>query len=201
MLLHLIPRLDVDGFVHDQVHFVDLTIAELGLTLLGQEHLTVCRPYPNKTIYTVCRRGASRKALCGILVQADSPIQRFTMVARWSVDARIRTHRVTYVIVDQKFSAISDDMTLWEAPWPDHYGPHATPANSSPRMSLMPKAHPRQVFDVVDHFGRVQERREIFIAQTLDPNRLWDPRTLHVERMPAPEDAFHALPLGTTTQS
>lgn len=110
---------------------IDVSSDELGVMLKGGEHLTARRPYPNKNYLVACRK-VGQKAMQGILIKTPTPVREFNVVTRWAIAASyIATHRVLYIVLDDDFDAISENMVLWYAMngghgawksrWPDRY--------------------------------------------------------------------------------
>lgn len=112
MLLHIRPRLYSP---YRKVELIDLAIDPLGLHLKGGADLATRRPYANKRYAVACRKHGL-KAIDGILVETEAPLDEFHVTARWAVEAaRAVTHHVHYRLLDHDFDAASDDMILWAA--------------------------------------------------------------------------------------
>ncbi len=109
MLLHIRPRL-FSPF--RDVAIVDLQINDLRL---AGEDVTARRPYPNKRYAVACRR-QGQKAIDGILIETENPVDELQYTARWAVEATlVVTHQIHYKLLDHDFDAASEDMTLWYA--------------------------------------------------------------------------------------
>jgi hypothetical protein len=145
-----------------------------------------------------CRK-VGQKAVNGILVETQCPVQEFTVVTRWAVAAsHIATHSVRYIIVDQEFDTVSEEMMLWGAIHPSQgeyksrypigctYG---SPLESQPRMEAFNRIKRVAEFtDQLNKHGAVIERREVFRLPTLERKRL--NTSFYGDRMPAIENAF-----------
>lgn len=201
MLIHIAPRLFLANHV-SQCDLIDLTIDRFGLFLKSGKDLVVRRPYPNKRYLVACRK-VGQKAIDGILIDVDERPESFVAIARWAVNAdRVITHRVNYVVLDSQFDAVSDDMVLWHAMspglggwgsrWPE-VDKDATPANSRPRMDVLPaeESGAKRVGDVRDTRGPnglIIERTETCRLPTLERERLLSRRVN--DRVPDLEMAF-----------
>ncbi|EJZ60958.1 Hypothetical protein I1A_000037 (plasmid) [Pseudomonas fluorescens R124] len=200
MLIHLTPRI----FGHrtaEPCSLIDLTCAELGLSLMGGTDLTARRPYLNKNYLVACRK-VGQKAIQGVLIDTPKLVRDFTVVTRWNVEgSHIATHRVRYLVLDEEFDAVSDNMMLWHAihgdeRWktriPDLYLGIAHVA-VQPRMDVKPR---RERSDAVvyafDEQGCVVERSETFLMHTIERERLHGHYCSNNERIPGIEAAFVA---------
>lgn len=192
MLLHIRPRC-FSPF--REVELVDLTIACLGITLIGGKDLATRRPYPNKRYAVACRKRGLR-ATDGILIETPERLCAFTMVCRWAVNAEfVARHEVHYLLVDQEFDTASDNMCLWygtrdwSSRWSDDIS--GTPASAAPRMDIeVGGGRVGDVTDTVDaHSGWIFERRETFRMPTLERSRLTG-HPFSNDRSPGPDSAF-----------
>lgn len=197
MMIHLIPRFLTCNLSGPDCNLVDLSVDEFGLHLKGGVDLDTRRPYPNKN-YRVATRKVGRKAAEGILICAPEHVWKFTAVYRWkSEEYGLHTHRVTYVLQDDTYSATSESMVLWHGytnlnpDWtPREVVQHtaATPASRQPRMEVTPFLFSGRTGEIEDIFpsGFVEERIETFHLPTLQPerilsNRYWSGRAPKVE--------------------
>jgi hypothetical protein len=197
MLIHLIPNILADR-TDVPCSLVDLTCRELGLNLIGGKELTARRPYPNKNYLVACRK-VGQKAVNGFLVETQGPVREFTVVTRWAVAAsHIATHSVRYILADEEFDTVTEEMMLWSAPHPSQgeyksrypigftYG---SPLESQPRMEAFKRIKRVGEFtDQLDKHGAVIERSEVFHLPTVERDRL--SRSFFGDRMPAIENAF-----------
>jgi hypothetical protein len=202
MLLHIRPRL-YSPF--KAVELIDLEISPLGLRLAGGVDLATRRPYPNKRYAVACRKQGN-KAIDGILIEAQSPVDELLCVARWSVEnSLLATHCVHYKVVDNDFDAASDDMTLWKSCL-DSFGrisEDRTPAwakgtaaaGREPVMEVIAEASDRHVMrsDIADTLDGVEckwivSRCETFTMPTIERARIVNSELN--ERMPSLSMAF-----------
>jgi hypothetical protein len=197
MLIHLIPNILADRS-HVPCSLVDVTSPELGLNLIGGKELTARRPYPNKHYLVACRK-VGQKAVNGFLVETQGPVREFTVVTRWAVAAsHIATHSVRYILADEEFDTVTEEMMLWSATHPSQgeyksrypvgvtYG---SPLESQPRMEVFKRIERVGEFtDQLDMHGAVIERSEVFRLPTIERDRL--STSVFGDRMPAIENAF-----------
>ncbi|RMR16843.1 hypothetical protein ALP90_200106 [Pseudomonas amygdali pv. ulmi] len=197
MLIHLIPNILADRS-NVPCSLVDVTSPELGLNLIGGKELTARRPYPNKNYLVACRK-IGQKAVNGFLVETQVPLREFTVVTRWAVAARhIAKHSVRYIITDEEFDTVTEEMMLWSATHPSQgeyksrypigftYG---SPLESQPRMEAFKRIKRVGEFtDELDKHGAVIERSELFRLPTVERDRL--SISFFGDRMPAIESAF-----------
>lgn len=181
MLIHLIPNILADR-TNVPCSLVDLTCRELGLNLIGGKELTARRPYPNKNYLVACRK-VGQKAVNGILVETQGALREFTVVTRWAVAAsHIATHSVRYILADEEFDTVTEEMMLWSATHPSEgeyksrypigltYG---SPLESQPRMEAFKRIKRVGEFtDQLDKHGAVIERSEVFRLPTIERDRL-----------------------------
>ncbi len=201
MLIHLTPKLNarrLPGLVN-AIHLVDIECEELDLQLKGGRDIVARRPYPNKSWLVACRK-RGRKAINGILVETESPVQQFTTVTRWAVAAEvIVTHRVRYVVLDQELDATSSYVLLWGDRLPQDYPVKGSPLQVEPCMELVPGIE--RVGDVTDTLsnhscplgpGAILERSEVFHLPTIEDQRLKsdDPSYPFSSRLPERSEAF-----------
>lgn len=197
MLLHLAPKL-ITPWSKLSYRVVDVTIAELGLQLVGGEHIGTCRPLPDRSIL-ICRRLIGNKPRSGILVCTDKRIDSFTVTTRWAVHAQdLLIHHVTYQILDQDYSAITDDVTLWHGGGhdglalanrcPEDYA-EVPPTSVSPHMSIIPSFRSGHYEDRFNADGTITERREYFRVPTIERRRLRMQKQ-PPEGMPSYSEAF-----------
>jgi hypothetical protein len=157
MLIHLRPRL-LGPLGRYWASLTRFEVPEIGVALAGYRHgeIAVHHPYPNKA-YTVGCRATARKAEDGFVFETSAGIKRFTSIAEWRVSmgdkAWTLLHQVNYVVLDQEYDALTDDMTLWGKAfgWPDRWpqtvqGP---PASAAPRA---------EIFETGTHVGDVRFR-------------------------------------------
>lgn len=200
-LLHLVPRF---FGTFSAVELVDLTIEPLGLRLCGGRDLATRKPYPNKRYSIVCRKRGQR-AIEGIFVMMEAPVESLDYTARWSIDAEVVvTHRVQYRLLDCKFDAASDEKMLWHAcsaglggwasRWPDPMKPEHPLLNRPVMVAhLSDAAHfTGEGEDPAEHQtvrgGLVVERRQECALPTLERGRFTSP--LAGDRMPLTADAW-----------
>lgn len=199
MLIHIRPRL-FSPF--NNVLLLDLDIPQFGLKLQGGKELTTRRPYPNKRYAVACPK-IGRKALDGIYIETAGPVQRFTAVARWAVEAEfVATHRVEYQVLDQDFDTVSDSMLFWyamspglggwESRWPES-AKDAVPAKFEPAMGVLSHFGGREgdVEDRIDpETGWIVERKQAFGLPTLQRERLVNTALSDRDRLPPLGSAF-----------
>ena len=197
MLVHIRPR-----FLgpYRNVALIDLHVDPLGLHLVGGEDLVTRRPYPNKSYAVACRK-QGQKAIDGILIETDKPIDDLSTTARWAIEARlVVTHKVQYKFLDREFEAASDDMMLWHAR-SDWFGEWSQ-RGPAWRASLAPiYAEPvieiehdisgkrRTTEDILDdETGWITCRKQVFEWPTIERERLLSTRLN--DRMPDLGSAF-----------
>jgi hypothetical protein len=192
MLLHLRPKIYSADILVD---LLELSIDRFGVQLLRERDLMIGRPYPNKNYVVGCRK-QGRKAIDGILLKVDGPVDKFCLTARWQASGIIATHRVHYTILDCDFGAASDKMMLWHktrsglpSRIPVYYR-GCPPIYTEPVMHLEGPASARRLtMDVVDiGTGWIADRTQSFAMPSIEPERLLDRESN--PRLPAPEDAF-----------
>ncbi|WP_061289930.1 DUF6012 family protein [Azotobacter vinelandii] len=194
MLIHLTPRMFACPHT-EPCTLIDLACDELGLMLKGDRELTARRPYPNPKYLVACRK-VGRKAMDGFLVETPQPLREFTVVTRWAVAAsHTATHRLRYIVLDEEFDALSENMLLWsygdwKPRWPDHYK-HLAPVQIQPRMEVSPQLeNKREVVDRLDRQGFLIERSEVFRLHTIERDRLLNVDRHVMERIPSLDMAF-----------
>lgn len=196
MLLHLRPTMLSSETV---VSLIDLQVEPFGLYLRGGRELMTGRPYPNKHYNVVCRK-KGKKAIRGILLKVDGPVEGFNYTARWLAGGIVVTHRVSCSILDQEFGAASDDMWLWRGTsggWgnrmPDGFR-DAVPMYVQPVMQLVDSSEQRSATVDVVNFksGWIIDRTQVFAMPTIEPERLFSFPQEDDTRMPRLEDAFEA---------
>ncbi|TES62205.1 hypothetical protein E2P84_42375 [Burkholderia cepacia] len=205
MLIHTTPRFYTCRH-SGPVELVDLRIEELGVHLQGGKELTTRQPYPNKRYVVACKK-VGRKAMEGLLFETDGKIQRYTVTTRWALRAEfIATHRVHYVVLDEDFDAVTDNMVLWHrmseglggwpSRWPDAHA-NAVPCDAQPRMQF--SREPERTGSIVDRVtGPLSiERVETFPVPTVERERLLTPRSV-TERIPTIEMAFRTSTVAVT---
>lgn len=205
MLIHLSPRLYVQGVHPDACALIDLRIDALGLHIRNGRELVARRPYPNKRYLVACRK-VGQKAINGIFIDTPRGAQEFTSVTRWAVETeRIITHRTKYILRDNDFDATTETMHLWYSTceslggWSSrwHEMPKdATPANAQPRMDTLAASQGGarrvgEVQDTVSPDGWIIERNETCRLPTVERERLLG-KWAAMDRLPLLEAAFHA---------
>lgn len=183
MLIHITPRLLLAYSA--EADLIDLTIEEHGLHLRAGRDLIAKRPDMTKDYLVGCKVG--QNALDGVLIETQGHIGNFTAVVRWAINAEtIVTHRTTYVVLDQEYDTVTDNMEQWDAKydllsgWPSRWPAtekYASPSCSQPRMDFWPVtkggAHRRgDVKDKLDDNGLIVERNEVFRIPTIERQRL-----------------------------
>lgn len=204
MLLHLVPRFYADRVTEPDCALIDVQSPELGLTLRGGIELMARRPFPNKNYLVACRK-EGRKAVNGLFVETSGRLREFTVTTRWAAGAdTVVTHRVLYVVLDDEFGAVTEDMSLWYAIWSAEGGfasrwPASargwSPAGAQPCMELDGRDREGHYTDRCDATGRIIERSEVFQLHTVEPERLTQPHRPPLVRIPAIETAFPATVL------
>lgn len=206
MLIHITPKLYL-VYRNEAPHckLIDLTIEEMGLVLSGTSDLATRRPYPNKNYLVGCRK-LGQKAIDGIFIETQNHVPSFTTVARWAVNAdMVLTHRTNYIVLDNDFDAVSDNMKLWFATspslgsWSSRWPQCAMgliPSSSEPRMDVWSPAiggvgRQGEVNDNLASNGTIIERTETFRIPTIERDRLFGERAKH-ERFPSREAIFNA---------
>jgi len=197
MLIHATPRFFTCEQSGPNVELIDLRINEIGVFLQGGKDLTTRRPYPNKRYVVACRK-SGQKAIDGILFETGGTVPSFTVETRWAIHAEfIATHRVRYVVLDDDYDAVTDNMVLWYAMseglggwrsrWPEAHK-DSVPASAQPRMQL--STEPQRTSPVTVRMTGPQsyERVETFSVPTVERERLLSRRIN--DRIPAIESAF-----------
>ena len=196
MLLHIIPRLYVCQSLQQYCELIDFSSPELGVTLNNNVELVARRLYPNKNFLVACRK-VGQKAMNGFMIETDTRVREFTGITRWEVAKRVVTHKVQYLVLDEEFDAISEDMVFWHGPsntkwrsrWPE-IAKNWTPASAQPRMELSSSARDGIYSDRHEN-GNIVERTEVFHLRTIERERITD-RLSVSGRTPAIAQAFHA---------
>lgn len=192
MLIHITPCIYLGRFTQPQVCYLsDLTINELGLKLHDEKELVTRRPYPNKHFHVACRK-KGKKAMSGILIDSSKSLNSFTVESRWVVSWGVidypstLLHRCTYIVLDNEFDAVTDNMTLWYRPADQIFRVHQSrwpkesvgmiPMRAEPRMDIWDAKNggiERQgdVKDTVRN-GKVIKRTEIFRMPSVEPEVL-----------------------------
>lgn len=179
---------------------------KLKLVLTGSRDLATRRPYPNKNYLVGCRK-LGQKAIDGIFIETQQHLWAFTTIARWAVNAdAVVSHRTNYIVLDEDFDAVSDNMTLWYATdeglgswgtrWPE-CAKSLIPASSEPRMDIWPvnmggAKSEGDVNDILARNGLIIERNETFKIPTIERDRLFGKHAKN-ERFPSMEAAFQSL--------
>lgn len=199
MLVHLTPQIRACS-TNEICSLIDVTSEELGFVLEGGKDLTARRPYPNKDYLVACRK-VGQRAMNGILIELQEPIREFTVVTRWAVAAsHIATHRVRYIVLDDDYDTISENMVLWygtsessggfESRWPKDVE-YSTPARTQPRMEVFPRLDRcGEISDKTDEQGAIIERSEVFRLPTVQRERVMDLKYSFDDRIPGIESAF-----------
>lgn len=199
MLIHLVPRMYACR-INDPCALIDLTCAELGLVLKADKDLTARRPYLNQNYLVACRNVG--QAMQGILIAAPQFVRDFTVVTRWAVaDRHIATHRVRYLVLDDEYDTVSENMMLWSAVhgdsrwaarYPGDYNDFS-PVDVQPSMRVRPPVQQKNdAADVLDEQGFIRERSETFLMHTIERERLHQHYCSVNERTPDLEAAFSA---------
>jgi len=103
MYLHIVPRFY--NYLPGNVEVVSVEIPELNVKLDASK-LSVGRPFPNKYIYVVMKKG--KKAKNGFLVKSKGAIKSFTVVTTWKLEGYGTTrHTVNNYIEDSLYDMFS----------------------------------------------------------------------------------------------
>jgi hypothetical protein len=200
MLIHIQPRFFTCGTSGPTVALIDVRVPELDLTLREGTDLVARQPYVNKR-YWVAMRRQGRLALQGLRIETPTHLDSFTVETRWAINAGVLAiHRVSHIVLDAEFDAVSDHLLLWHRlsdgasgmwsrRWPDCYGDRPA-VDVQPGMTLSPSTRERAlpVTYTRTHPG------EIICCETLHMHTLERDRLLprpHLDRLPPPESAFH----------
>ena len=186
MLIHLVPRL-YNQYADVQAELLDVSIPEISLALRNGKDIVARRPYPNKCYLVACRRKGHR-AMSGLLVETHRPLQTYTCVTRWALNAElVITHQVEHQVIDTDLEAASDDLTTWYAMagfgnrWPPNLYPDSAPVQVQPRMDIV-RALSRSACsqrsgacfsDTLRPDGIILKRIEHFRLPTIEPGRLF----------------------------
>ena len=201
MLIHLSPQLLL-AKPADKCELLKVCSTELGIQLIGGIDVVGRRPFPNKRYAVACRREGG-KTVHGLLIQADRHISEFNVTTEWKLpDGQILTHSVRYVVLDEDFDTISDNMLSWyatggsdgerEARWPQD-SVYTSPARSQPRMDVVADSGRSGIItDTLNENGRLVERQEIFRLHTIQRDRVLRPDFSIGSRLPFLSEAFHA---------
>lgn len=194
-IIHFTPQIMVPPSVLP-LDLVDVKCEELGLALQNGREITVRRPWPNKHYRVVCRK-VGRKALLGLRAERPSIPTEFTVVTRWALAADdLLIHTVRYVVLDQDFDLVSDQISMWRASacrryktrWPAE-SRHWSPVELQPCMSLVPyKGRGGRIVEKTGLCGLLERRHETLFMHTLERGRFetWS----FAGRLPGPESAF-----------
>lgn len=185
MLIHLTPRIYACR-TNQPCTLIDLTCAELGLSLKGDKDLTARRPYRNKNYLVACRK-VGQKAMQGILIDSRQFVYDFTVVTRWAVGNRdIATHRVRYIVLDHEYDTVTENMMLWSAIHGDSRWASRFPAE----YKGVAHTEAQPFMDVTQGFE--SECSETFLMHTIERERLHEHYCSLNERTPGIEAAFPA---------
>jgi Family of unknown function (DUF6012) len=146
---------------------VELHVDALGVHLLGKE-LRTGHPYPNKNYDVGCRR-IGRKHIDGFLLSLSDWPPDFEVRAHWAIaeELAVVKHKVRYKLIDKKFAAASDDMTLWYAA--GNFGDRYLWAKETPRIEAEPCMRTRTK-------GKwLANKTEMFELPTIEPERILGP--------------------------
>jgi len=202
MYLHLVPKI-----FHPDFHpcdIISVEIPELSLKLTSSE-LSVGKPYRNKNILVVMRKG--RKAMHGLLVRSPRSLSHFTMISTWRLDGLSDgtiTHTVNTYIHDTEYEMVSHSSLLSDGllriegleecrRHPNYINTH--PVDFEPllvsRYDALPlkttghtlwRQHPSGIY--------VKSREESFFALTLPLSRLSHPAMNADGRLPQQDHAI-----------
>ena len=200
MLIHVTPRIylgQTNGVSPGPMkcELIDVTIPELELVLEEGKDVVARRPYPNKNYLTACRK-VGQKAIVGILVDTMLAVQSFSVLTRWAINAeRTLTRRVNYLVIDEDYDTVSDDMLLWDSRWPEE-ALGFVPSRAQPRMDVWTaeaSLHARQG-EVKDTYrdGMIALREETFRIPTIERERLLGQDFIVRDRLPSIDMAFSA---------
>lgn len=204
MLMHLVPRL-FNRFGDVKIDLLDISIPDINLKLLADKDIVARTPYPNKCYYVACKK-TGRKAVNGILVDFEKPVDKFSVVTNWLISTRNKQlkqvqHIVNYTVLDRDFNYATDDPTIWYASynsvfknrWPEKYE-HLPPIDLHPNMKVFTCDYePNRGDDIVNHIedGVIIKRIENYDIPTVEQARLFGNNIrLHGNRMPVVEHAF-----------
>lgn len=206
MLIHISPKIYSESF---GVELIDLTIPEFNLVLKEGRDLIVKTPYPNKN-YWVVRRNRGQKHADGLMFRTDRPVKTFTVTTRWQVmfsgKPKVLTHEVRYELLDYEFDFASSDMCMWHGldnpPFERRSSAQTegySPARAEPKMTVFQEnsqsSRPPAVMDqdILDEYGIVVYRKEVFAMPTLEPERLNYPLLAEVVAAKPPLDHAYLI--------
>ncbi|PLY35848.1 hypothetical protein F164LOC_18310 [Pectobacterium carotovorum] len=209
MLIHLTPRFYLQ-YDNVQTDLIDVSIPELNLVLKNGVDLMVKTPYPNKCYKVACRK-KGRKAINGLFIETDKPIDDITVITRWSVtgiggyDATDTvSHTIHFHVNDADFDAVTECQFLWNGFNNTPYRKRSSiqenwiTANDQPCMYPMLDDRNRnrgerlnQVFSEINENRLITKRVEYYVVPTVERERLTVP-FFGNDRLPAPADAFMA---------
>jgi hypothetical protein len=175
---------------------IDMSIPEVGITLVGGRDVMTRTPYPNKHYVLPCAKG--RKAEQGMLIDVGDAPDEMTLVTRWAIDAeRVAVHEVAIRHAGPRRDVIATSASLWRAwghddwTWDDDAWPAWADRNNGamfmdPRMNELDRGQetmrPRD--DVVAD-GRVIRRRESLDVTSIGRDRYdWIARVRQDPPMP-----------------
>lgn len=161
---------------------LEICIPEINLTLKHGVDIDTRKPYPNKNYFVGCRK-QGRKAMEGLLIDIPEHQNKFTAIYRWNNEEEgIVTHKVNYIVLDNEFDLVSDNMMLWLSIRGSDFKnrtpekmKHAhddksrsnAPVNLQPRMDLIQGVRVGHFKENVNDYGLIDFREETFTLPTI----------------------------------
>lgn len=199
MLIHLSPQILLP-IITDKCRLIKISCPELGISLTGGVDVVGRRPFPNKRYVVACRKEGD-KPVHGLLIQAPAHVPEFNVTTEWCLpDNTLLTHRVRYIVLDDEYDTISENMLSWyatsstggerESRWPE-VSAYTSPAKSQPRMGVVKNdGRSGEITDVLNSSGNLVERQEVFRLHTIQRDRVLKPEFRTGARLPFLAEAF-----------
>lgn len=139
----------------------------------------------------------------GLLIQAPAHVPELNVTTEWRMpDNSVLTHRVRYVVLDDEYDTISENMLSWyatpssggdrESRWPK-VSAYTSPAKSQPRMDVVRnEGRSGEITDVFNSSGDLVECQEVFGLHTIQRDRVLKPEFTIGSRLPFLSEAFQA---------
>lgn len=205
MYLHIVPRFY--NYLQNKVKVVSVEIPELNFKL-DETELSVGRPFPNKYIHVVMKKG--RMAKNGFLIKTSEKIKSFTVITLWKLEGYgITRHSVVNYVDDDQYDMVSqcsmlcqgftpstneNDVLAWANRIHPSYAGHA-PAVIDVRMEALQQRERDLASDILKSYqwgDLIIAREESYLSLTIPSQRLInDFKISYFDRLPQKEDAFN----------
>lgn len=174
MKIQLTPTLYLTG-KYPQVYLKKFEVSGLNLALNAGTDLRTNTPFPNANYYVGCH-AKEKTPTAGLLICTQSFIQEFESESTWIIDGEEVKHIVKYIVIDEKFDAISDQMIYWGAT--DRLETRIPKAYTNmpikeiqPKMEYRTPILSRSSNDKMDENNCITERKDSLLLPTLEQIR------------------------------